>query len=206
MTEASPTSRQTSTLHKLTKPHIKHPHQKPFTRLHIYTPTMDEQRIVRRISFSKYKLFEGIAVVASVIGGIIAFTNLTRGSHIFYNVPFSILLMALATISSIVTYLLSQYREIIIYEDGFRYKFTPFHKYDIDFSEIHDIKVINTRFKSNRLEFEMINVEDQTIKIGQVNTEKFNEIKNAIISAWKERKGYVTRSTPPPPHISWENR
>ncbi|MFW6305075.1 MAG: hypothetical protein ACOC1V_04800 [Candidatus Saliniplasma sp.] len=106
----------------------------------------------------------------------------------------------MTNVSSVGTYLLSKYQEIIIYEDGFLYRFTPFRKYDIEFSEIYDINVISKGLKKYRLEFEMINVEDQTIKFSHVDDVKFNEIKNAIISAWKIRKGYYRR-TPPPPSL-----
>ena len=160
---------------------------------------MNEKRIIRRISFEKSSLWQGIAFIATGIGAVIAFSNLARGeAHVFYSIPISVLVMALAIISSAGTYLISKFREIIIYEDGFLYNYTPFHKYDIEFSEIYDINVVNKGLKKYRLEIEMINVEDQTIKFGHVDEVKFREIKDAIINAWKIRKGYLPRTPPPP--------
>lgn len=168
---------------------------------------MNEQRIMRRISFSKSSLFDGLLLVASAIGVTLAYFDLVYGdARTFYNVPISAVVITVATVSTAGTYLLSFYREIIIHEDGFLYNSTPFHKYDIDFSEIYDINVVSKGLKKYRLEFEMINLEDQTIKFRQVDEEKFYEIKNAIISTWKIRKGYYTRTPPPPPPPRWGNK
>ncbi|MFW6140994.1 MAG: hypothetical protein ACOC53_00365 [Candidatus Saliniplasma sp.] len=159
---------------------------------------MNERKIVRRISFNKSSLWQGVSFIATAIGVVIAFSNLTLGdARTFFGVPISVLVMTLAIVSSVGTYLLSKYQEIIIYEDGFLYRFTPFRKYDIEFSEVYDINVISKGLKKYRLEFEMINVEDQTIKFSHVDDVKFNEIKNAIISTWKIRKGYYRRIPPP---------
>ncbi|GEM_PF-3610388 len=176
----------------------------------IYPPplihlTMYEEGPLNTIKFSESRLWSTLSIVLALIGTIIAiFTSSYNGPR-FLPVPISLLTIILVTAASSIPSLINEHSKVVIYKDRFVYKFTPFKKYDIDFSEVQNIKVIDDqRFKANRLEFEMINVDDVSLNLNYVKKEKFDEIKYAVLYAWRKHKGYVT-NTPSASLVRWED-
>ncbi len=151
---------------------------------------MDGKRVVREISFSESKALDRLTLVLGIIGGLIAGMDLLRHKYFLNTLYFSLALTLFIPLSSIFPYILSKYRETIIYEDGFTYTLTPFNKYHVDFSEVYDMEVNG---KKRKIHFEMINVEDKTIRIRAVKKAKFDYISKNVVKTWMDYRGIKTR-------------
>lgn len=156
---------------------------------------MYEEGPVDRIKFSESKLLGALSIAVGVFGTITAVFTRNYNEPIFFFVPLSLLVIILAMLASIVTFFISEYSEMMIYKDRLVCKSFPFKKHYIDFSEVQNINTVeNKRFQGNRLEFEMINLDDVSINLSYVTKEKSEEITYAVLSAWRSHKGYVKKT------------